>query len=123
MIHNIILLLPLMYVCVSTTMYNETGTLSSPPGAAFLIHMYYNIIELRTSVSSLSLGFVSKRDTRTRMHYGWFLDDESIPMQTSNISSGIGKRNFVNFIGIQPNFAFSAFQDGSGQALLKFKRN
>jgi hypothetical protein len=57
------------------------------------------------------------------MHYGWFLDDESIPMQTSNISSGIGKRNFVNFIGIQPNFAFSAFQDGSGQALLKFKRN
>jgi hypothetical protein len=103
-------------------MYNETGTLSSPPGAAFLIHVYI-ILEKRTSVSSLSLGLVSKRDTRTRMHYGWFLDDESIPMQTSNISSGIGERNFVNFIGIQPNFAFAAFQDGSGQALLKFQRN
>jgi hypothetical protein len=57
------------------------------------------------------------------MNYGRFLNDKSIPMQTSNIPTRIGERNFINFIGIQPNLALTAFQNGSRKAFLKFQRN
>lgn len=35
--------------------------------------------------------------------------------------TGIGHRNFVDFIGIEPNFIFSAAEDGGSQPLLKLE--
>ena len=76
---------------------------------------------LLTSVTSLSLGLVSQADASTGVHDGRLLDDESIPFQTSNVTARVGQGNFVGLVGIQPNFALSALEDGGGEALLELK--
>lgn len=77
----------------------------------------------RTSVSSLALGFISQLNAGTRVNNGRLLDNQTITVQASNVASGVRQRNFVGFIGIQPNLAFSALEDGSGEALLELERD
>jgi hypothetical protein len=48
------------------------------------------------------------------------LDDQTVTMKTGDVTARVGKGNLVDFVGVQPNLALSAFQDGSGEALLKF---
>lgn len=74
-------------------------------------------------MSSLALGFIPERHTGTGMHYGLFLHDEAIVVQLLNVAAGIGQRNFVDFVGIQPYFAFAAFENVRGEALLQFERD
>lgn len=76
-----------------------------------------------TSVATLSLCFVSQRNSRTRVYNGGLLDDKTITVKTRNVSTRIGKGNFVDFIGVQPNLALTAFQDGGCETLLKLQRN
>ena len=57
------------------------------------------------------------------MNNSRLLHDETILLQAGNVTAGVGQRNFVNFIGIQPDLALSAFEYGSGEALLKLKRH
>ena len=57
------------------------------------------------------------------MHNSWFLDDETISVQLGNISTRIRQRDFVDFIGIQPNLAFTTLEYGGGKALLQTERN
>jgi hypothetical protein len=71
-----------------------------------------------TSVTSLALGFISQGDAGTRMDYSRLLDDQTVSLQTGNVTTRVGKTNFVDFVGVQPNLALSAFQNGSGEALL-----
>ena len=56
-----------------------------------------------------------------RMHRHWFSDDESIRDEFSDGLAGVGIRNFVHFIGVEPNLALSATDDGGGEALLGAK--
>ena len=72
-------------------------------------------------MTSLSLGFVSQADAVTGVHNGRLLDDETIPLQTGDVAAGVGQGNFVGLVGIQPNLALSAFQDGCREAFLKTK--
>ena len=72
-------------------------------------------------MSSLSLGLVSQADASTGVHDGRLLDDETIPLQTSNVAARVGQGNFVGLVGIQPNLALSALEDGGGEALLELK--
>jgi len=76
-----------------------------------------------TSVATLSLCFVSQRNSRTRVYNSGLLNDKTITVKARNVSTGIGKGNFVDFIGVQPNLALTAFQDGGCEALLKLQRN
>ena len=72
-----------------------------------------------TSVTTLAFGFISKSDSCSGVHDYGFLDDESILLETSNVATTVGKSNFVDLIGVEPDFVLSALQYGSGQALLK----
>ena len=95
-------------------------------GLTTLVHSYISTpfrlqFVLLTGVSSLSLGLVSQADASTGVHDGRLLDDETIPLQTSNVAARVGQGNFVGLVGIQPNFALSALEDGGGEALLELK--
>ena len=57
------------------------------------------------------------------MHDTRLLHDEPILFQFEDITAGISQSNLIDFIGIQPDLALSAFEDGSGETLLKFKRH
>lgn len=76
-----------------------------------------------TSVTTLSLGFISQSNSGTRVYDGGFLDDKTITVKTCNVSAGVGKSNLVDFVGVQPNLALAALQNGSGEALLKLQRD
>ena len=74
-------------------------------------------------MATLSLGLISQLNASTRVHDGRLLDDKTITVQTVDVAARVGQGNLVDFIGIQPNLALSAFQYGSGEALLKFERD
>jgi hypothetical protein len=76
-----------------------------------------------TSMSSLCLGFVSHDNPSTRVDDGWFLDDETIAVQTLDITTGIRKVNFIHFIRIKPDFPFTTFENRRRKALLKLQRD
>ena len=73
-----------------------------------------------TRVPSLALGFVSERNPRPRVNDRGQLHDETVAVELVNVAAGVGQRNFVNFVGIQPNFALPASQNVGGQSLLQF---
>ena len=51
------------------------------------------------------------------------LDNKTVTVKTGDIAARVGQSNLIDFIGVQPNLALSAFQDGSGEALLELKRD
>ena len=73
---------------------------------------------LLTSVTSLALGLIALPHSVSRVNNGGLLHNKPILLQTSNIAAGVGQRNFINFVRIQPDLALSAFEDRCGEALL-----
>jgi len=61
-----------------------------------------------SSVSSLPLSLVSDGNSGTGMYNNWLLNDESITMKTGDVTTGIGKRNLVNLIGVKPDLLLTA---------------
>lgn len=76
-----------------------------------------------TSVASLPLGLVSDTHTVTRVHNRGLLHDKTILLQPGDVAPGVGQRNLVNLIGVEPNLALSALEHGSGKALLQLERH
>ena len=72
-------------------------------------------------MTSLSLGLVSQGNAGTGVDHRRLFDNETVPLQTRNVAAGVGQGNFVGLVGIQPNFALSALEDGGGEALLELK--
>jgi hypothetical protein len=52
------------------------------------------------------------------VHSHWFLDDKAICKEFSNSLAGVGIRDFVQFVGIKPDLAFTAASNGGGEPLL-----
>jgi hypothetical protein len=57
--------------------------------------------------------------SRSRVHGDGLADDEAIADKFADGLAGIGVRDFVDFIGIEPNFALAATDYGSSEALLR----
>ena len=55
------------------------------------------------------------------MHGDWFLDDEPIGEEFSDGLAGVGVGDLVQLVGIEPDLAFAAAGDGSGEPLLSSK--
>jgi hypothetical protein len=53
------------------------------------------------------------------VHNGGLFDDEAVPFQAGDVSAGIGEGDFVGLVGIQPDLALSALEDGGREALLE----
>ena len=72
-------------------------------------------------MSSFCLGFISLDNSGTGMHNSGFLDDETIAVKALDIATGICKSDFIHFVGVQPDFALTAFEHRRSKALLKFQ--
>jgi len=72
-----------------------------------------------TSVSAFSLGEIVGSCSCSRVDSDVSSDDETILDELSDAHSGVGKGDFVGFIGIEPESLLSALQHGSGKSLLK----
>ena len=70
-------------------------------------------------MTSLALSLVAHPHSVPRVDDGGLLHDETILLQAGNIATRVGQGNFINFIGVQPDFALAAFEDGRGEALLE----
>jgi hypothetical protein len=70
-------------------------------------------------MTALSSCFQRFAGTESRMYGHRFTDDQTVLDEASDVLSGIGVGDLVHFIGIQPNFAFSAFQHGRSKSLLE----
>lgn len=53
------------------------------------------------------------------MHHAWFLDDQAIAIELEDIAPGVGQRDVVDFIRVEPNLALAALQDRCGKPLLQ----
>lgn len=76
-----------------------------------------------TSVASLPLGLVSEGNTGARVHDGGLLDDEAIAAEAGDVAAGVSQRDLVDLVGVQPDFALAALENGRSKALLKFERH
>ena len=52
------------------------------------------------------------------MHGDLLANDETIGHELADCLAGVGVGDFVHFIGIEPDLAFAAANDGGGEALL-----
>ena len=74
-------------------------------------------------MTSLPLGLISDTHTVARVHNSGLLHDKTILLQSGDVAPGVGQRNLVNLIGVEPNLALSALEHGSGKALLQLERH
>ena len=72
-------------------------------------------------MSSLALGFVAELHASSRVNLRRLLDDETITVKLLDVTARVGESNFIDFVGVQPDLALSAFEDGSGEALLELE--
>jgi hypothetical protein len=109
--------------------WKEMGLVKvSPPTSAFLLQerptRQGGIVWCErklTSVTTLALGFISQRNASTGVDNSRLLDDQTITVKTGNVAARVGKSNLVDFIGVKPDLALSAFQYIGREALLEFQ--
>jgi len=72
-------------------------------------------------VSADTAGLVQSAGAGTRVHRNGLLDDEAILGEFADGLAGVGGGNFGNFVGVEPDLALSAVEDGRREALLGSK--
>jgi hypothetical protein len=50
-------------------------------------------------------------------------DNQTIPSELGDITTRVGQGNVVDFVGVKPNLALTAFQDACREAFLKRQIN
>lgn len=74
-----------------------------------------------TTVSANSSCSCELTGAGSRMHSDGLSDDEAICNELSDGLAGVGVGNFAGLVGIEPDLALSAADDGGRQALLSCK--
>jgi len=69
-------------------------------------------------VSSNSSGLVEGSGTGAGVHSDGLADDEAITDELADSLTGVGVRDLVDFVGIEPDLALAAADDRRGEALL-----
>ena len=65
-------------------------------------------------MSSLPLGLQPGVGTGTTVDNSWLFDNKTVTVEAGNVTATVGQRDLVDFIGVQPDLAFSAFEHGGG---------
>lgn len=71
-----------------------------------------------TTVATDPAGEVQLTSTGTRVHGDWLADDEAIGDELANGLAGVGARDLVDLVGVEPNLALAAAEDISREAFL-----
>ena len=69
-------------------------------------------------MSTNSSGSVQLSSTGTAVHSNRLADDETIADEFADGLSGVGVGDFVDFVRVEPDFAFAASDHGGRKALL-----
>lgn len=56
---------------------------------------------------------------RAGVHRDRLADDEAIGNELADCLTGVGVGDLVDFVGVEPDFAFAASDDGGGEPLLR----
>ena len=72
-------------------------------------------------MSAIPSCFVEFPRPRARVHGHGLADDEAISDELADRLAGVGIGDFVDFVGIEPDLALSASDDGGREALLSAK--
>ena len=56
--------------------------------------------------------------TSTRVHSNLLADDEAIGNELADGLAGVGVGDLINFVGVEPDLAFAAADDGGREAFL-----
>jgi hypothetical protein len=67
----------------------------------------------------LSTSFSLDTGTEARMNLSRLANNQTILDQTANVLTRVGVGDLVDFVRVDPNLAFTALEDGSGQTLLE----
>ncbi len=70
-------------------------------------------------MATLALGLIAFPHSVSGVNDGGLLHDQTILLQPGNVAAGVGQGNFIDFVGVQPNFALATFEDRGGEALLE----
>ena len=73
----------------------------------------------KSTVATNPSGGSQGTSTGTRVHCDGFADDETIGHEFADGLAGVGVGNFIDFVGIQPDLALSASNNGRRKALLR----
>jgi hypothetical protein len=72
-------------------------------------------------MSSLALGSSHGTDTESRVHGDLLLTDKTLLQVTSDITTGVGGRQLVDLVRVEPNSTLSTFCYGGSKSLLSGK--
>jgi hypothetical protein len=61
-------------------------------------------------MTTLALGFIAELHACAAVHNRRLFDDQSIVVQFLNVAATIRKRDFVNFVWVEPNLALAALE-------------
>jgi hypothetical protein len=61
-------------------------------------------------MTTLALGFIAELHACATVHNGRLFDDQSIVVQFLNVAATVRKRDFVNFVRVEPNLALAALE-------------
>jgi len=76
----------------------------------------------RPRVTSLSSGQSILPRSGARMNGLWLLNDQTVFDQPTDILSRVGVGNFIDFVGVHPDFVAPALEHGRGEPLLQSHR-
>ena len=57
----------------------------------------------------LPIGLVPHQYHIPRMNDNGFIDDETVPMKTGDVSTRVGERNLVDLVRVKPDLLLSVF--------------
>jgi len=70
-------------------------------------------------VAAVSSGEVQLPGTRPGVHRDGLADNKAIGDELADGLARVGIADLVNFVGVEPDLALAAANDGSGEALLR----
>jgi hypothetical protein len=55
------------------------------------------------------------------VHNSGLLEDKSVTLKTSNVTTRVRERDLVNLVGIKPDFVLSTFENGCSKTFLELE--
>jgi len=110
---------------VLSVFFEETAKDAHPPHPQFLdghTRVGRTLALTRSGMTALSSGQCVFPCPGTRMNGLGLLDDQTILDQAPDILSRVGVGNFIDFVGVHPDFVTPALENGGGKPFLQSHR-
>ena len=72
-------------------------------------------------MTALGLGLVAHAHAVPGVDDGGLLHDEAVLLEAGDVAPGVGEGDLVDLVGVQPDLALAALEDGRREALLELE--